>query len=160
MNAPESKLILIVEDLDDDAKLLQMLLSNLGIFNPVRAALTAEEAITYLQGIPPFSNRTAYPYPSVIFLDLKLPGLNGFELLRWIKQHPELRKSFIVIISSTGDLLSVQTAYALGANSFLVKPCRAADMENLVVCYPNLWVRTPPSILSGQPEGSPPSLPG
>jgi len=161
MNAPDSKLILIVEDCDDDAKLLEIGLKAAGICNPMRVALSAEEAITYLEGVPPYSNRARYPLPAVIFVDLKLPGLNGFEFLRWIKQHPELRKAFIVILSATGDLLSVQTAYALGANSFLIKPCRAEDLQNLVICYPNFWMRTlPSSILSGRPEEPPPVLPG
>jgi CheY-like chemotaxis protein len=141
-NIPESKLLLIVEDFDDDAKLLQLLLTNGGIFNPVRVALSAEEAMTYLEGVPPYSNRALYPLPSVIFVDLKLPGINGFELLRWLKARPELKNIFLVVLSATGDLVSVQAAYDLGANSFLIKPCQPADLENLVICYPNFWTRS------------------
>jgi CheY-like chemotaxis protein len=141
MSALDSKTILIVEDYEDDAKLLQLLLTNAGIFNPVRTALSAEEAITYLQGVPPYSNRSVHPLPSIIFVDLKLPGIDGFEFLRWLRGHPELKGIFTVILSATGDMLSVQTAYALGANSFLIKPCRAADLENLVACYPAFWTR-------------------
>ncbi|HXT11606.1 MAG TPA: response regulator [Candidatus Angelobacter sp.] len=152
MNAPESKLILIVEDFEDDAKLLEMLLTNEGIFNPTRVALSAEEAITYLEGVPPYSNRAKYPLPTVIFVDLKLPGMNGFELLRWLKTRLDPKQTFTVVFSATGDLLSVQTAYALGANSFLVKPCRVADLKNLAACYPDFWVRTPPPALSSQPQ--------
>jgi CheY-like chemotaxis protein len=143
MSANESKVVLIVEDYEDDAKLLEMLLANAGIANPVRTVLSAEQAISYLQGAPPFRDRTRYPLPSVIFLDLKLPGIDGFEFLRWLRTNPQLQHSFIVVLSATGDLMSVRAAYALGANSFLVKPCREADLLNLITCYPDLWIRLP-----------------
>ena len=147
-------MILIVEDYEDDAKLLQMLLANGGIANPTRISLSAEEAITYLAGVPPYSNRVLYPLPSVIFIDLKLPGIDGFEFLRWLKARPELKSIFIVVLSATGDLMSVQAAYGLGANSFLIKPCRAADLENLVICYPDFWTRGAAPLLL-PPESSP-----
>ena len=159
LNVPDSKLLFIVEDYEDDAKLLQMLLTKGGIFNPVRVALSAEEAMTYLEGVPPYSNRALYPLPSVIFVDLKLPGMNGFELLRWLKARPELRNIFLVILSATGDLVSVQAAYDLGANSFLIKPCQPADLENLVICYPNFWTRTLPPQIPQHTGGHPPVTP-
>src|SRR4051794_28197658 len=137
----DSKPILIVEDYEDDAKLLQLLLVNCGISNPVRTTLSGEDAINYLRGVPPFSNRALYPLPGVVFVDLRLPGITGFELLRWMKEHPELKNIFVVVLSATGDLISVQAAYGLGANSFLIKPCRPADLENLIICYPTYWSR-------------------
>jgi CheY-like chemotaxis protein len=153
MSANEPKVVLIVEDYEDDAKLLEMLLTNAGIANPVRTVLSAEQAISYLQGAPPFWDRTKHPLPSVIFLDLKLPGIDGFEFLRWLRANPQLQRSFIVVLSATGDLKSVRAAYALGANSFLVKPCREADLLNLITCYRDLWIRLPPAgSLSPAPE--------
>src|SRR3954463_5735478 len=140
----ESKLIMIVEDYEDDAKLLQILLSNTGVTNEIRITLSAEDAINYLDGVSPFSNRSIYPLPLVVFVDLKLPGISGFELLRWMKTHPELRDIFVVVLSATGDLISVQAAYSLGANSFLTKPCRPVDLENLIEAYPKFWTRPLP----------------
>ena len=154
----DSKLILIVEDYEDDAKLLQLLLANSGVSNTVRICLSAEEAINYLDGVPPFSNRAIYPLPSVVFVDLKLPGISGFELLRWMKGHPELKDIFVVVLSATGDLISVQAAYSLGANSFLIKPCRPADLENLIACYPVFWNRTIPPLMA-RPDETPPTQP-
>jgi CheY-like chemotaxis protein len=158
VDTPSSKLILIVEDFEDDAKLLQVLLTNCGIVNPVRIALSAEEAMNYLVGGPPFAHRTDHPLPGVIFVDLKLPGISGFDLLRWVKQHPELKNTFIVVLSATGDLMSVQAAYSLGTNSFLIKPCRRVDLENLIICYPNFWERAiPPAQLQPPSAESPPT---
>lgn len=159
MSNLDSKLILIVDDFEDDAKLLQMFLLKSGIFNPVRICLTAEESIAYLKGMPPFANRALHPLPSVIFIDLKLPGIDGFELLRWLKGREDLKQLFVVVLSAAGDMVSIQAAYALGANSFLVKPCRAADLENLVACYPGLWIHTPlqpnPHPAEGPPSKEP-----
>jgi CheY-like chemotaxis protein len=159
MSALDSKIILIVEDYEDDAKLLELLLANAGIFNPIRISLSAEEAITYLKGVPPFSNRVAYPLPSVIFVDLKLPGIDGFELLRWLRGRDELKDSFIIVLSATGDMISIQAAYALGANSFLIKPCRATDLENLLICYPDFWLRNLVPPVPRPEEDSPPPHP-
>lgn len=156
VHTDRSKLILIVEDYEDDAKLLEVLLTNSGIVNPVRTALSAEEAINYLIGGPPFADRNQNPLPGVIFVDLKLPGISGFDLLRWVKDQPELRNIFVVVLSSTGDLKSVQAAYSLGANSFLIKPCRHADLENLAICYPAFWDRAIPPMLPQPPSREPP----
>ncbi|SRR5579862_3869974 len=150
MIAEKAKVVLIVEDYEDDAKLLEMLLISIGIANPVHSVFSAEQAIGYLQGALPYADRTRYPLPSIVFLDLKLPGLDGFEFLRWLKANPHSQEAFVVVLSATGDLASVQAAYALGANSFLVKPCRPVDLENLVACYPNLWTRSIP------PDAPPP----
>lgn len=157
MTADKSNVVLIVEDYEDDAKLLEMLLISSGIANPIYSVLSAEQAIGYLQGALPYADRTRYPLPSVIFLDLKLPGLDGFQFLQWLRANPHSQGAFVVVLSATGDLASVQAAYALGANSFLVKPCRAADLENLVACYPNLWTRSVPP---DAPPLSPQARPG
>jgi CheY-like chemotaxis protein len=156
VHTPRSNLILIVDDYEDDAKLLQVLLTNSGIVNPVRIALSAEEAINYIAGGPPFANRSLHPLPNVIFIDLKLPGMSGFDLLRWMKDHPVVSNIFTVVLSATGDLMSVQAAYSLGANSFLIKPCRAADLENLVICYPSFWLRGPAAPPALSPTREPP----
>jgi CheY-like chemotaxis protein len=158
MSVLDSKTVLIVEDYEDDAKLLQLMLANAGISNPTRVALSAEEAITYLKGIPPYYNRFLYPLPGVIFVDLKLPGIDGFEFLRWLRAREDLKGAFVVVLSATGDMISIQAAYALGANTFMVKPCRAADLENLILAFPELWV--PCGIPPKSREGPNPPLPG
>lgn len=154
----EANVVLIVDDYEDDAKLLELLLRGAGVINPIRSVLSAEQAISYLEGAPPYWDRAKHPLPTVIFVDLKLPGIDGFEFLRWLRSHRLLKTAFIVILSATGDLVSVQAAYALGANSFLVKPCRPADLENLIACYPALWMRSiPPTAVPPPENGSHPT---
>lgn len=112
--------------------------------------------MNYMAGGPPFSDRSIYPLPGVVFVDLKLPGISGFDLLQWLRRHPEFKGTFTVVLSATGDLTSVQAAYALGANTFLIKPCRVADLENLVICYPDFWERAIPPALLQPPVVEPP----
>jgi len=157
VHTPRPKLVLIVEDYEDDAALLQLLLTQCGISNPLRIALSAEEAINYLAGGPPYGNRMVFPLPTMVFVDLKLPGINGFDLLQWMKGQPDLRNIFVVVLSATGDLSSVQAAYSLGANSFLIKPCHRADLENLIICYPEFWERAIPPLLPQPPHLEPPA---
>ena len=140
MSSLDSKTILIVEGYEDEREIAAVASGQGGIFNPVHTALSAEDAMIYLEGVAPFSI-AIYPLPTMIFVDLKLPGMDGFGLLRWVKTHPELKSIFIVVLSAAGDLMSVQTAYDLGANSFLTKPCREADIENLVAGYPEFGIR-------------------
>lgn len=136
-----SKAILIVEDSADDAKLLQRLLSRAGILNPIRVLLNGEDAMSYLDGQPPYSDRKEWPLPSVIILDLKMPGIHGFQFLEWCKRHSHCLETMLIILSGHGDTTTIRRGYALGAHSFLTKPCRAIDLDNLIRAYPQYWQR-------------------
>lgn len=131
--------ILIVEDSSDDAELLQSLMHASGIKNPVWRVANADEAKAYLEGTLPFSDRTRFPLPQVVLLDLKMPGTDGFGVLSWIKKRPELAKVLVVVISALDDWQSIRRAYELGAHSFLPKPCTATDLAGLVRGFPNFW---------------------
>jgi CheY-like chemotaxis protein len=88
-----------------------------------------DQAIAYLKGEGAFSNRAEYPLPELVLLDLKLPGIDGFQVLRWIRQQPELKALRVVVLTSSDRIQDVNLAYQLGANSFLVKP---VDFERFV----------------------------
>jgi CheY-like chemotaxis protein len=122
-------LILLVEDNADDAALLRRAFIKARVMNPLHLARTAEEAIAYLGGSGKYANRTEFPLPSLVLLDLKMPGMDGFDVLRWIRQDPALKGLRVVVLSSSDDMRDVSTAYKLGANSFLIKP---ADFDRFV----------------------------
>ncbi len=131
--------ILIVEDWEDDAKLLERELVQLGVTNPVVTLPSAVDAIRYLEGQPPYSDRQQYPLPAIIFLDLKLPGTDGFEFLDWLKTSNRLTNLMVIAISGVDDLASIRRAYSMGACSFLSKPPHPLDLENLMVSFPSGW---------------------
>jgi CheY-like chemotaxis protein len=123
INLPHSRvMILLVEDTEDDVFLMERAMSKAGITVPLQLANDGQEAIDYLSGAGEFSDRTKYPLPSVIFLDLKLPFVHGFEVLRWIKQQPSLADVPVAILSSSLEDSDREKSQELGAKTFLVKP--------------------------------------
>src|SRR5882762_4014941 len=82
-------MILLVEDDPNDALLAQRALQRAGASQEILHLQDGEEAINYLSGKPPFADRTRYPLPSLVLLDLKMPRMSGFDVLTWLQGHPE-----------------------------------------------------------------------
>src|SRR5947208_2771680 len=116
---PERQVILLVEDSEDDVLIIRKAFRSAGIPNPLHVVRDGEGAIAYLAGEGRFSVRDEYPLPALILLDLKLPGMDGFEILRWIRQSPGLSSLRVVVLTSSENIRDVNAAYALGANSFM-----------------------------------------
>src|SRR5690242_13667165 len=114
--------ILVVEDNENDALLIRRTLKKAGLPNRALFLKTGERAICYLVGLGRYSDRKKYPLPAVLLLDLKLPGMNGFEVLERIRANPVCHDLRVVVLTSSEALKDVSKAYSLGANSFLVKP--------------------------------------
>jgi CheY-like chemotaxis protein len=122
-------LFLLIEDTENDVLLIQRAFIKAKILNPLLTVNTAEEGIAYLQGEGRYANRAEFPLPALILLDLRLPGMDGFEFLRWIRKQPGMATIRIVVLTSSDLMRDVNLAYQLGANSFLVKPM---DFERFV----------------------------
>ena len=133
--------ILIVEDCADDAKSLETVLQQVGIRNPIEVVHGVNHAMARLNHATSLADPASASPVSVILLDLKLPGRDGFQLLDWLNLQPELNGILVVVVSGLDDLVSIRRAYALGADSFLTKPCSAADLENLIHWFPQFWDR-------------------
>jgi CheY-like chemotaxis protein len=125
----DQALFLLVEDSETDAILIRRAFVKGNIINPLQVVTNGDQAIAYLKGEGPFANRAEYPLPELVLLDLKLPGIDGFQVLRWIRQQPELKALRVVVLTSSDRIQDVNLAYQLGANSFLVKP---VDFERFV----------------------------
>ena len=119
---PDTAIILLADDLDDDILLIKRAFRKGKITNPLQVVRDGEEAIAYLKGEGKYANRAEYPLPDLMLLDLKMPRIDGFEVLRWIRQQPGLKALRVVVLTSSEDIRDVNQAYRLGANSFLVKP--------------------------------------
>ena len=109
--------ILLVEDNPMDVDLTLRAFKRRQVSNPVHVARDGEEALAW---IPRWE--AGEPAPVVILLDLKLPRVDGLEVLRQIKSHPTLRIIPVVVLTTSAEHADVQTAYQLGANSYIVKP--------------------------------------
>jgi CheY-like chemotaxis protein len=116
------KCILQVEDEESDIFMLQLVFKRAGITSPVHVVTDGQMALDYLSGSGPFADRRQHPLPCLVLLDLKLPKLDGLEVLAWIRQQPRLKKLVVVLFSSSVVPGDVDRAYELGANSYIQKP--------------------------------------
>lgn len=132
--------ILLVEDDANDTALLHRAFDRFSLLKSIRVVSTGEQAISYLDGHGKFSNRDEHPLPTLIFLDLKLPGMSGFEVLTWIRQQGRFDKTQIVVLTGSKKGLDVYRAYELGANSYLVKPVNAEDIAGLAQSLNLPWL--------------------
>jgi len=138
--------ILLVEDRADDVLLVLRAFQKAGLTNPVQVVRNGEEAIAYLSGEGKFKNRAEYPLPILVLLDLKLPGLDGFEVLTWVRQQEGIRGIPVVVLTSSNQLKDVNRAYSLGASSFFVKEIDfqgTVDFSKLLQEYWLKKARTP-----------------
>ena len=109
--------ILLVEDNPVDVDLTLRAFKSRKLINPILVARDGAEAIDFIK-----KWEAGEPVPVVILLDLKLPKVDGLEVLRTIKTHEKYARIPIVILTSSSDDTDIKTAYALGANSYIVKP--------------------------------------
>ena len=114
--------ILLVEDSPDDVELTLRALRRARIANRIHVARDGEEALTFLFGGGDTPARRADEMPAVILLDVKLPKIDGLEVLRRIKEDPLTKTVPVVMLTSSNEARDVATSYHLGVNSYIVKP--------------------------------------
>jgi two-component system, response regulator len=119
--------ILLVEDNPEDVELTLRALRKANLANPIHVVADGEEALDYLFGAD--GTTAGIHHPRVVFLDLKLPKVSGLDVLRRIKSDPATKTIPVVVLSSSREEPDIKTAYALGVNSYIVKP---VDFEKFV----------------------------
>ncbi len=118
----DNKVILLVEDNPDDAELTLRALKKNNILNQVVLARDGVEAIDYLFGTGTYAGRDTSALPSVVLLDLKLPKIDGLEVLKQIRAGELTRYLSVVILTSSKEEQDLINGYQLGANSYIRKP--------------------------------------
>ena len=104
-------------------------------------AANGEEAIQYLAGEGRFADRTAYPFPALFLLDLKMPVKDGLEVLTWLHEHPEIpRKLPVVVLSSTELPSETQLAYAMDIQACIVKPLSYPELREKIRILKEYWL--------------------
>jgi len=136
----QAPLILIVDDNPDDVTLLKRAFARNGVANPIFSVNSGHQAISYLKGEGPFSDREAHPIPSVILLDLQMPDGDGFEVLQWIRNKFPQGGLLVVVLTRVEEIRKINRAYSLGANSFLTKPGNAEELHELIHIFQGYWL--------------------
>jgi CheY-like chemotaxis protein len=133
--------ILLVEDSPVDILLMQRAFRNQIFTNTsLQIVRDGDAAVFYLNGDGEYSDRDRYPLPAIILLDLKLPRRSGHEVLGWIKQHPQLKRLPVVVLTSSSQTVDVNLAYDLGVNSYLVKPVGFASLSDMMQSFGKYWL--------------------
>jgi CheY-like chemotaxis protein len=134
-----SKRVLIAEDDPSDVFLLKRAFALAQIPATLHFVRDGQEAIDYLEGEAAYNDRTAYPLPDLMLLDLKMPKLNGFDVLSWLRRRPGLKRLLVTILTSSDQPNDINRAYDLGANSYLLKPHNSSDLSVLVAQVKRYW---------------------
>lgn len=120
--ASEQRTILLVEDDPNDVFFFQYALKEAGVTNPIQSVADGQQAIDYISGKGKYWDRERFPFPWLVFLDLKLPVKMGLDVLRWVRAQPELQTLLVLVLTSSAQRSDVEEAYRLGARAYLVKP--------------------------------------
>jgi len=141
MNQIDLAEILIVEDNPNDAELLVRTFKKQKLDNQVFIAEDGEEALDFIFCRGKFASRNSPKPLKIIFLDLKLPKVNGLEVLKEIKSNTTTKRMPVVIITSSREDSDIKTAYELGANSYIVKPVNFSDFIHAVGTTGEYWLQ-------------------
>ena len=132
--------ILLVEDNRMDVELTIDAFHEARLVNTIHVAPGGQEAIDYLFGKGKFADRSAFPLPNLVLLDLKMPGVDGFEVLRRIKSAPSIRRIPVIVLTSSKEEADRALSYDIGTNSYLVKPVSFSDFLAVVREIEGYWL--------------------
>ncbi|WP_276374549.1 response regulator [Chryseolinea sp. H1M3-3] len=139
MNEKEVE-ILIVEDNPDDAELAIRALKKSHLANNVIHLIDGAEAIDFLLGLGKYEGRDINNIPKVILLDLKMPKVNGLEVLMRIKSESHTKSIPVVILTSSAEDPDIKRSYELGANSYIVKPVEFNNFAKIISDLGMYWL--------------------
>lgn len=131
--------LLHVEDDPNDVLLLQRAFHKINPQALIKSVSDGDKAVAYLTGGEGYADRNEFPLPDLILLDLKLPRKTGLEVLSWIRENPQFKRTIVIIFTSSKHDQDVLRAYDLGANSYLVKPVGFDALLELVKTVNLYW---------------------
>jgi len=131
--------ILYVDDDENDIRLAQFAAEPAGIAEYLHTVNSAPQAIDYLQGYSSYADRRKFPLPRVILLDLRMPRMNGFDFLRWLRSQPDLTGIVTIVFTASGHPDDVIRASHLGANAFVQKPSSQSELIRFMQTLKAFW---------------------
>ncbi|MDB6053747.1 MAG: putative response regulator, CheY [Verrucomicrobiales bacterium] len=139
-----TKTILIAEDSEQDLQMLLRSFHNAGVQNPFHVVRDGLAAIHYLGGTGAYQDRSKFPFPSILLLDLNMPRKDGFDVLAFLREHSLSTNLLTVVLTGLADSRLIDKAYMLGAHSFLRKPTRPEELQNLANFFKDHWLLASP----------------
>jgi CheY-like chemotaxis protein len=136
----KSRVILVAEDSEDDVRLLEYAFRRADSQAELRFVSDGMQAMAYLKAEGLYADRQKYPFPAFLLLDIKMPRMNGLEVLQAIREDPDLRRLTVVIFSSSAHEGDLERATDLQVNSFLVKPSDPDTRQELCKLLDRYWL--------------------
>ena len=135
-----NRVVLVVEDDENDVMFVKMAMKKAGMTNPIQVVTDGQQALDYFQGSGKFANRSQFPIPYLVLLDLKLPFVMGLDVLAWIREQSELKSTIVIVLTSSRHTEDIRMAYQLGANAYLVKPANLDALEEMMRTLKGFWL--------------------
>jgi CheY-like chemotaxis protein len=132
--------VLLVEDSESDVVMAVEAMRRGGTQFDLAVVGGGRAAVDYLSGSEAYANRDRFPIPRLILLDLKMPDLDGFAVLKWLRAQPQYAAIPVVVLTSSTYSPDVGEAYRAGANSFIVKPRTIADLAQDLKAAMDFWL--------------------
>lgn len=132
--------ILLVEDEEAHAKLTKRSIRKAGNANRIDIVSDGEEALNYLYKNGEYADKTKYPRPGLILLDIKLPGIDGIQVLKTIKDDPDLKRIPVIMFTTSKREEDIAQSYNYYANSYLTKPVGFKEFEDKIRQLDFYWL--------------------
>jgi CheY-like chemotaxis protein len=132
--------ILLAEDDENDIFLMGRAFDRAGIPNPLQVVHNGQEAIDYLSGIGTFSNRDKFPLPGLIMLDLKMPWMDGFDVLKWLRTQRQFDTLPVVVLTSSKLQADIDKSRDMGVYDYRVKPQVFEEFVQLLKDVRSCWL--------------------
>lgn len=138
---PRAKTVLLVDDGADERLLFDRAGKKANVSFELQYAADGVDAVAYLSGQGDYQDRTRFPLPDLMVLDLNMPRMSGFEVLDWIRKHPVIRELPVIVFTSSSHDTDIKRAYQLTANSYLVKPMSLTALIDTIKMIDAYWVK-------------------
>jgi len=147
-----AKVILVADDDENDVFFLRRAFAKSGLLHTVIHVSDGQKAVQYLLGEGMYADRNSNPVPDLLLLDLKMPGVDGFDVLATLRSLPQVELP-IVVFSTSSLLVDVQMAKKLGAVDYIAKPVDQDEMIKVVLTLHERWLSGPSAAKSQSAEG-------
>jgi CheY-like chemotaxis protein len=134
-------IIVFVEDNEDDVWLLKKACENAAISETLHFLQNGAEAVQFITNVLGGTGAAILPEPALFFLDINMPGMNGFEFLTWLKEQPALENTPAVMLTTSENPKDIKTAYKLGANAYLVKSNTLSALSKMLGSALEFWIK-------------------
>ncbi|MFN6567525.1 response regulator [Dendronalium sp. ChiSLP03b] len=132
--------LLIAEDSDEDFEILQLLMQQMQVQNPIYRFTNGDKVLDFLYQEGDSDRQFDTPRPSVILLDLNLPGTDGRDVLEQLKQDQNLKEIPIVVFTTSKNPRDIEFCYRKGANGYMIKPIDSSELEKTVQAFVDYWL--------------------